>query len=362
LRIAFVCYWNKLARDGVAYKVEGQVGRWRDEGHEVAVFCLTRSRGAEGLDWRLFPFDGLRGRVAATRALERATLEWAPDVVYLRYDLYLPPPFGLLGRVPGVVEVNADDREEARLVRGPAGRLYNAVSRRLLLGRASGLVFVTHELARNPSFSRFGKPAVVVANGVDLDALTPLPAPVVGARPRAVFLGTRNQPWHGVDKLVRLAGELPGMDFDVIGWNAGQLPAAAPSNLTAHGRLSRAEYEPLLAAADVAIGTLALHRKNMEEACPLKVREYLGYGLPVVLGYTDTDLGDADRWYVLRLPNEEDNAASSVAAIEAFVERVRGRRVPREEVEDLVGARAKERTRLAFFAERAHGYASSAPR
>lgn len=352
MRIAFVCYWNKLARDGVAYKVEGQVGRWRDEGHEVAVFCVTRSRSAEGLEWRLFPFGGLAGRVAATRRLERAVLEWGPDVAYLRYDLYLPPPLGLLRRVPGVVEVNADDREEARLVRGAAGRLYNEVSRRLLLGAASGLVFVTHELARSPSFTRFRKPGAVVGNGVDLDALGLLGAPEPGGRPRAVFLGTRNQPWHGVDKLVRLARELPGMDFDVVGWDAGELPATAPPNLSAHGRLSRAEYEPVLAAADVAIGTLALHRKHMDEACPLKVREYLGYGLPVVLGYSDTDLGDAERWYALRLPNTETNVESSVGEIEAFVERVRGRRVPRKEIEELVGARAKERHRLAFLTER----------
>ena len=47
MRIAFVCYWNKLARDGVAYKVEGQVARWRAEGHDVEVFCVTRSERAE---------------------------------------------------------------------------------------------------------------------------------------------------------------------------------------------------------------------------------------------------------------------------------------------------------------------------
>lgn len=361
MRIAFVCYWNKLDRDGVAGKVVGQVRRWRDEGHEVEVFCLTRSRSAAGLDWRLFPFDGLRSRFTGMRSLEREVLAWSPDVAYLRYDLYLPPPLGLLRRVPGVVEVNADDREEARLVRGLAGRLYNEVCRRLLLRAAAGIVFVTHELARRRSFARFGKPAAVVGNGVDLDAFAPVPAPARTGRPRLVFLGTRNQPWHGVDKLVRLAHELPGTDFDVVGWDAAELPGTAPPNLVAHGRLDRSEYEPLLAAADAAVGTLALHRKNMEEACPLKVREYLGYGLPVILGYLDTDLGDEPRWYVLRLPNREDNVTAGVSRLSAFVEGVRGRRVPREEVEELVGARAKERARLAFLA-RVAGHASSAPR
>ncbi len=363
MRIAFVCYWNKLSRDGVAYKVEGQVARWRAEGHDVEVFCVTRSERAEGLDWQLFPFRGLRGRIAATRALEHAVLAWGPDVAYLRYDLYVPPPLRLLGRVPSAIEINADDREEARLVRGRAGRLYNELGRRVLLRRAAGLVCVTHELAETPAFARFGKPVTVVGNGVDLDAIAPLPAPPAGEQARLVFLGTRNQPWHGVDKLLRLAAQLPELGFDIVGWAPSELPGEAPPNVTAHGRLTRDEYEPVLAAADAAVGTLALHRKNMDEACPLKVREYLGYGLPLVLGYTDTDLRDRERWYVLQLPNREDNVERAAARIAEFVASVRGRRVPREEVEPLVGARAKERARLAFLSELvAARQASSAPR
>lgn len=38
----------------------------------------------------------------------------------------------------------------------------------------------------------------------------------------------------------------------------------------------------------VCIGTLALHRKNMTEASPLKTREYLAHGFPVIIGYKDT--------------------------------------------------------------------------
>ena len=103
--------------------------------------------------------------------------------------------------------------------------------------------------------------------------------------------------------------------------------------------------------ADVAIGTLALHRKQMDEACPLKVRRYLEFGLPVLLGYRDTDLDSLDAWWLLRLPNTESNVLSSLQEIESFVQGVRGRRVPREAVESVVSAVAKESARLAFFEE-----------
>lgn len=89
----------------------------------------------------------------------------------------------------------------------------------------------------------------------------------------------------------------------------------------------------------------------MAEACPLKVRRYLAYGLPVILGYRDTDLDALDKWWLLRLPNTESNVVTSLPEIGAFVESVRGRRVPRDEVEPLISAGAKEAARLAFFGE-----------
>ena len=86
----------------------------------------------------------------------------------------------------------------------------------------------------------------------------------------------------------------------------------------------------------------------MDEACPLKVRRYLAYGLPVILGYRDTDLDATDAWWLLGLPNTEANVATSLPRIESFVNSVRGRRIPRDEVEPLISAAAKEAARLAF--------------
>lgn len=349
MRIAFFCYWNLLEKDGVAKKIDAQTRAWRSFGHDVQVFCVSQAPEETARDdWTLFRFSGVRGRIRATRALEAAVLEWAPDVAYGRYDLYLPPLGGLLGRVPAALEINADDQEEARLVRGRQGRMYNDVNRRVLIRRARGLVCVTHELAASPAFARFGKPSVVVGNSVDLDAIEAAPVAAPDEPPRVVFLGTARQPWHGVDKIVELAGALPEVQFDVIGYSPETL-AGAPANLRAHGTLARSEYARVVAGCVAGIGTLALHRKNMHEACPLKVREYLAFGLPTVIGYEDTDFRDIDPWYLLRLPNVETNARDGVAEIRAFLERVRGRRVPREDVAERIGVAAKERRRLAFL-------------
>jgi hypothetical protein len=351
MRIGFVCYWNLLQKDGIAKKISGQVRTWRALGHEAEIFCVSRAREVR-TDWRVFSFEGgLRTRWKATQALQEAVIEYRPDVVYARLDHYLPPLGRISRALPTVLEVQAKDWEEIRLRTGGARRAqaYNAFSRRALFGRACGFVGVTRELAELPLFERYHLPSIAIGNGVDLDLMRELPPPV-HPRPALAFLGSVNQDWHGVDKILRLADSLPEVDFHLVGYAPGDLGREPPPNATAHGVLSREEYEPILAGSDAGIGTLALHRKLMEEASPLKVREYLGYGLPIVIAYEDTDLMGFDPWFVLRLPNEETNVETGLGEIRAFVERVRGRRVPREEVEKRIGWHGKERRRLEFVA------------
>src|SRR5690606_3952676 len=122
-----------------------------------------------------------------------------------------------------------------------------------------------------------------------------------------------------------------------------------PSNVTAHGQLAYANYRAALAFADVAIGTLALHRKGMGEACPLKIREYLAHGLPTITAYSDTDFMEP-RPFILQLPNEERNVRDNLPSIDRFVSAWRGHRVPREAVQHL-DIQHKERSRIDFLTE-----------
>ncbi|MNZ78728.1 hypothetical protein D3C78_973150 [compost metagenome] len=97
----------------------------------------------------------------------------------------------------------------------------------------------------------------------------------------------------------------------------------------------------------MAIGPLALYRRGMKEASPLKVREYLAYGLPVINGYVDTDFKE-EVPFILRIPNEPRNTANASAAIEEFVHSWQGRRVDRSEVGHL-DVTVKETARLAYM-------------
>ena len=254
------------------------------------------------------------------------------DVVYLRYSLFLPPPLRLMRAFPTAIEINSDDRSEY-LHRSRALALYNRVNRWLLFRNAKGFACVTPELTLHIPPAHSQATRICVTNGISLTEGAPLP-PTKNERPRLIFLAGAPEPWHGLDKISWLAKELPEFDFDLVGplWSTD---APAPGNVRIHGFLERDAYEPILARADVGLAGLALHRIGRQPQSPLKVREYLLRGIPTIIGYEDPDLADKP-WFVLQLPNSENNIRDAVDDIRDFVLSVAGRRVGREEVRDRI--------------------------
>jgi hypothetical protein len=356
MRIAYFAHVNQARRSGVLHKIGGQIDRWRAAGHDVRLFVLTRDaddpwsdRVGDAVVRR---YGGPVSRLRALTGLVEGVRAFDAGLVYLRWDLFYPPMLRFPRRAPLVIEMNTDDEAESALGSGRRAT-YNRLTRGLLLGRARAIVFLTTELSEKPSFGRFRAVHRVVTNGVDLASYPALSA-VEGPAPRLAFVGTAGQPWHGVDKLVALAARRPAWRFDIVGMDAaaaltGPVPGPAPANIVWHGALERAQVVEVLAMADVGVGTLALHRKSMNEACPLKVREYLAVGLPVLYGCADPDADGLGR-YAMRIENTETNVIDAQDAIDAFVARSRGVRVPREAVAHLDVA-VKEEQRLALFDE-----------
>src|SRR6185369_9515278 len=116
MKLAYLCYWDLASGDGVARKIEGQARLWHEAGHEVEVVSIQPGRRREQT-------------ADAVEAVESAV----PDLLYLRYDLYLPAVWRVVRRVPTVIEVNSDDRAEMRL-RGLGARAYNGLNRSRLFG------------------------------------------------------------------------------------------------------------------------------------------------------------------------------------------------------------------------------------
>lgn len=354
MRIAYLGQMADVATEnGISKKIRAQTTHWRDAGHEVRFFSLAPSptpwAGLAPLETELVPRGGPARRLFRSLELARRVRAWRPDVVYFRFGYHSAGLPALFRAIPTLAEINSDDLAEYPLTLSPAKVWYHRLTRRRVLGAVRGFVTVTHELANR--FGAFQRPVQVVANGIDLASFAVPPPPPAGPF-RLCFIGNPGSPWHGLERIAELALLFPAMPIDVIGWTREEWQAAAPTcappeNIRLHGMLPRARYEPLLAAATAAIATLALFRNGMQEACPLKVRECLAGGLPVIAAFRDTDIPDgAD--YFLRLPNDRTPLAPHRDRIARWLDDWRGRRVPRAAIAHLDNA-AKEARRLAFL-------------
>ena len=360
MKIAYIWHGNPFHEDGILKKVRSQADAWAASGASVQTFCLTSvNRSCASISPHLVGNtivyrNPLLGQIVATMRLARKVRRWQPDVVYIRYTPLFPPPIGLLRTIPTVIEINSDDRAEyAR--KAYIKSVLNRLNRRILFAEAVGFACVTPELAAGVVSNRPNVKRAVITNGVSLAAGSTLP-PAANDRPRLVYMGA-SAPWHGVDKMIRMAEMLPQFDFDFVG---ADFPSGRelPSNVAVHGFCRPDQYRAILGASDVALGTLGLHRLGMKQAAPLKTREYLLWGLPVIIGYDDPDFSDHP-WFTLNLPNVESNVTDSVERIRGYVEFAAGRRVPRNAIADRVDIAKKESDRVAFLEEVVAGSGAS---
>lgn len=335
VRMACLVHGVGGVESGVRRLILDQAAAWsRRPGLTVGLFVRCEA-GAEAA-WRHEPNVvavassslGMPGRFVARELLSVRVALWRPDVIYLRHSTISPSILALASAYPTVVGGDLDDLDELA-IRSRLRFWYMRFTRDRLLRRARRLMVVTDEIARHPSIATIGRPVDVFPNTIDVNAYPVLP-PAHNASSRLVFIGAPGLPWAGVDKVARLAQRFPEWRFDVIGSDASEL-AGAPANIRAYGQLTREQYLPILAEADVAIGPLALHRKSLNETSALKVAEYLACGIPVILATRETAFPDGAP-FLLTIPNVEDNVEIAADAIAAFVADWRGRRVPRDSV------------------------------
>jgi hypothetical protein len=360
MRIAYISlHWPRIKSSGIGRKITEQIMYWRQAGHEVEFFSHRTDINTEEilLEGRNIVFKTVPGlvgffvtefgRCLAVLKLLNSVKEYNPDLIYLRWGMYVFPLSRMFAISPVVIEINTNDYQQHKTL-GIVLSTYNRLTRYLLFKRATGLVFVSNELAKNKYFSRFHRPGVVISNGIDLKENLPVPAPG-NPRPRLGFIGTPHMEWHGVDKLIKLASQCPDLDIDIIGLDKLEVDEVQPPNLFFHGYLDKEKSREVLSRVDVGLGTLALHRINMHETSALKSREYLAYGIPIILPYKETDLDDLNLDTILILPNTEENIVENWEKIRDFAFRMRGRRVDRAVIAPRIDSGQKEAARLRFF-------------
>ena len=152
---------------------------------------------------------------------------------------------------------------------------------------------------------------LVVNNGVDVNNVKPLNKQSSGTkRLRLLFIGNI-QKWHGLDRLLLALSEYQGpylISLDIIGKGgeeAGLKQLVESKKMSEqvifHGYKTGDELDRFFDHADLAIGSLAIHRAGVRS--PLKIKEYCARGIPFIDSTKDPDF-DIDFPFRLEVASE----------------------------------------------------------
>ncbi len=226
MKIAYISlHWPRSTLSSVGNKINMQINNWRNSGHDVRLFMHTHTdANTEALlEGEIFEYGQKNGlifreykRILALRSLMHSVKRFRPNLIYLRYGVYIFGLQQLKNIAPVCIEINTNDQVEHRRL-GKAISFYNKITRGITLNNASAFVFESQALIDETCFSKFRKTSTLIGNGIDLSRIDPLPAPN-NPTPRLVFVGTAGFSWHGVDKLEILATRFPDLHIDVIGY------------------------------------------------------------------------------------------------------------------------------------------------
>ena len=367
MKIAYLISEDLSKHPGLSLKILAQIKYWESQKHKVYRVFLT-SRMVIDPDGNEFLIDNsINTSNLSSKKLyifKSLSLQYKfafkalklirPDITYSRY-LFPAPNINKIRKVSGklIFEINSDDRSEY-LQKNIITGIYNALFRYFSLSPVDGMVFVTQELSKLKSFSSFNKNSSIIANGIDTSEVDFF-SELSNDKPQLVFIGTPEQSWHGLDKILLLSEKLENCVFHIVGpskESCKELWGGLPNNVVFHGYLSGSDSSDLIKMMDIGIGTLAQYRTGMHETCALKVRQYLANGLPVIAASKDTDIPEGKSFY-LKLPNEEGNIANNIDVILEFVNYAFNNSELRLEAryfaEKNLSVSKKEVIRLSFF-------------
>jgi glycosyltransferase involved in cell wall biosynthesis len=259
------------------------------------------------------------------RASRRAKLEVlkpvleSHDAVLLRFPK-APLNYKLLFRQYGhrIITIHNTDEISELLLKKTLKRLLLVWLVKLivprLLRRVAGIIGVTEEIRRLEVQKAYPNIplSMVITNGIDVEAVPFTEFKCYdGVELHMVFVASHFQPWQGCDRL--LAGIARHRGESVILHIVGEVDEeirlltkdiSDRNGVLFHGSLTGESLDRVMAQATLAVGTLALHRKGMRQACTLKVREYTSRGIPFFYAYDDPDIPSNVSW-ALRFEGDE---------------------------------------------------------
>jgi len=355
MKILYLLSHDIFSNDGITKKIITQMQTWQLFGNDVKVFnILVKKNIQEGDLFHNIKVIYRHNVINGNKILFKSIREFEPDLIYFRFEPYKPFLKKILSKYPTIFELNTNDLTEQRLearndIKKILRYIYNLYTRNIILNEANGFVGVSHEICKLKQFTKFNKEMIVIPNTIKLSDYPILKKMNQKRKPVLLFMGKPGFVWQGISKIIKLAKLTEGyLEFRIVGYDTPR--SFLPANIKFYGYLESQEYHKIVCECDIAISTLSLHKKNMNEASPLKFREYLAYGLPVIIAYEETAfVGKQYPEWILRIPNTETNIDNYYKEIVRFSYDMKNKIISRSEVAQYIDSGIWEKKRLDYF-------------
>ncbi|ODS09948.1 glycosyltransferase [Vibrio scophthalmi] len=343
-------------------KVLRQSQVWTSLGNKVWIFSIRDGMCFHINDSNLFkygysysdkcsPLSKLKVIFLNSKFLQEKFKFYSINIVYSRLLMYTPYLEMLFSRYPTIVEINSDDNVEySGKSYSRFSRIYSRLFGQRLKEKVDAFVFVTNELKKSTLSILKNKPkSVVIGNGYDFVAPIKFITNSI-ERVKLVFAISPGQDWQGVDRLLDIAAKIPEFDFYIVGEDG-----INKDNVFFLGYVTGEKLKSIYLQSHIGVSTLALDRKSMTEACPLKSREYMYYGLPCFGNYIDTDfiVDEVDnRFLYMKLSDISDidrSAAEIREFSDAWVSDSCYKNIVHSTARDVISDERKEIIRLKLF-------------
>jgi len=354
MKIAYVIEVNPYQNSGIVKKINDQIEFWTKQGHDVKPYILWPKLKASEINYfrkgKLYyntilnnlPDNFIKTyltKILTLPKIQRELESFAPDILYIRQNIWYPGLPHILKKHNTVLELNSVDYLEMSFYSTIKRKIYLFGKKRILKS-VKGLVAVSPDILKH--YKSYSLKQVVVSNGINLDNFKPLEGEKSNdiQNVELVFVGSPNMQWHGLDKINQLANFFPEWKFHIVGYTGED-----SNNITFHGWLNKDELVNVYSRCHFGIASFSNFMVGKPIDSTLKVREYLAYGLPVLSGHQDVDFLESD--LVFKITDENNNLISK-EDIYAHVLKNMNRTVEKKDIL-IIDSKEKENKRLAFF-------------
>lgn len=239
------------------------------------------------------------------------------SIIYMRYT---PPDFSLLRLAKKYSNRIITEHQTFELHEWFSNHNWLPLLFEVLLGKRirqyiGGFSGVTSEICKY-ELLRAGKniPSFVASNGVDVSSVslrhTSIP---LNNEPLNLLCVAQVAKWHGLDRLICGLADSgnPNVCLHVVG-DGPAIPfliklvqeKALEKQVFFHGFKTGQELDDFFNKCHIAVGSLGVHRKGLQETSDLKSREYCARGIPFFSSAFDADFPDSFP-YRLKVPADE---------------------------------------------------------